>query len=146
VKDKYFGSHEIAAREQVVKSSSDRSFGLVFAGFFALLALLGIYYRHNDRWPIWLSLAVVFAIIAFAAPRMLAPLNRLWTKFGLLLHTIITPIILAVLFFLCIFPIGLLMRMVGKDPLRLRLEPNARSYWILREPPGPEPESFKNQF
>ena len=146
MKDKYFGSHEISARKEAVKSSSDRSFGLVFAGFFALLAALGIYYGHTNRWPIWLGLAVVFALVAFAAPRILAPLNRLWTKFGLLLHTIISPIILAVLFFLCIAPIGLIMRMVGKDPLRLRMEPGAKSYWIVREPPGPEPESFKNQF
>lgn len=145
--DKYFGAHEITAREEEsVKSSSDRSFGLVFAGFFTLLALLGIYFGHNDRWPIWLGLAVAFAVVAFAAPRVLAPLNRLWTKFGLLLHKVISPIILAVIFFLCIMPIGLLMRMFGKDPLRLRMEPETKSYWILREPPGPEPESFKNQF
>lgn len=144
--DKYFGSHEFAARDEAVKSSSNRSFGLVFAGFFGLLALLGIYAGHSDRWPIWLALAAIFAVVAFVAPSLLAPLNRLWTKFGLLLHTIISPIILAVLFFLCILPIGLLMRMFGKDPLRLRLEPETKSYWILREPPGPEPDSFKNQY
>jgi hypothetical protein len=64
---------------------------LVFAGFFALLALSSYYFGHSGRWPYWLGLSIVFAIVAYAAPQILAPLNRWWTKLGLLLHAIVSP-------------------------------------------------------
>jgi len=145
VSDKYFGSHEFQRRDEAVKSSSNRSFGLVFAAFFALLAALSIWHG-TARWPIWLGLACAFVVLAFAFPRALAPLNWGWTKVGLLLHRIVSPIFLTVLFYCCIVPVGFLMRLSGKDPLRLKYEPTAESYWIVRSPPGPAAESFKNQF
>jgi hypothetical protein len=117
----------------------------VLAGFFALLGGLGLW-RHSERWPLWAGLAVVALALALAAPKLLAPANRVWTKFGLLLHAVVSPLMLGVIFYLCIAPIGFLMRLSGKDPLRLRYEPQADSYWIKRVPPGPPPESFKNQF
>jgi hypothetical protein len=83
---------------------------------------------------------------AVAAPRVLTPLNRLWTRFGLLLHAAISPVILALLFYACIAPIGFLMRLSGNDPLRRHYDTNADSYWIKRHPPGPQPETFRNQF
>ncbi len=143
--DKYFGSHEFQRRDEAVKSSSNRGFGLVFAAFFALLAALSLW-RGTARWPIWLGLACAFLLLAFAFPRLLTPLNWLWTKFGLLLHRIVSPIFLTVLFYGCIVPVGFLMRLSGKDPLRLKYEPAAESYWLTRAPPGPSRESFKNQF
>ena len=143
--DKYFGSHEFQHRDEAVKSSSNRSFGLVFAGFFALLAALG-FWHGTARWPIWLALACVSLVLALAAPQLLAPLNWVWTKIGLLLHRIVSPIFLALLFYGCIAPVGFLMRLSGKDPLRLRYEPDAESYWIRRTPPGPTPQSFRDQF
>lgn len=143
--DKYFGAHEFQARDDEVVISSERSFGLVFAGFFTLVAAFSFFSGH-DRWPIWLSVAAVFVALAFVAPKLLAPLNRLWAKFGLLLHMIISPLILALLFYVCIMPIGFLMRLCGNDPLRRRFEPDAKSYWIERTPPGPTSDSFKNQF
>jgi predicted membrane metal-binding protein len=146
MRDKNFGSHEQLAREEVHKTSSDKSFGLVFAGFFAILAVVSYYYGHHDRWPWWLGLSIALAVVAYVAPRILGPLNRLWAKFGLLLHMIVSPIILGVIFFLCIVPIGFLMRLFGNDPLRRSFEPQAKSYWLVREPPGPEPESFKRQY
>jgi len=145
VSDKYFGSHEFQAREEVHKTSSERSFGFVFAGFFTLLGALSLY-EEGHRWPLWFALAAAFALVAYFVPHILAPLNRLWTKFGLLLHMIISPIILGLLFYVCIMPIGFLMRLSGKDPLRLRFDPAADSYWIRRDPPGPAPDTFKNQF
>ena len=145
MKDKYFGAHEFQAREEVVKVSSERSFGLIFAGFFALLGALSLY-SGAERWHYWFPLAGVFAVIAYAAPRLLAPLNRLWAKVGLLLHMVISPVILGILFYVCVTPIGVLMRISGRDPLRRKFEPAAKTYWITREPPGPAPETFNNQF
>jgi MFS superfamily sulfate permease-like transporter len=145
MKDKYFSAHEFQPREEDVKVSSDRSFGLVFAGFFALLGTLSLYYG-GTHWYYWFPLAALFGVLAYSAPGLLAPLNRLWAKFGHLLHMVISPVLLGVLFYLCISPIGFLMRLTGKDPLRRKFEPAATSYWIVRSPPGPAPETFKNQF
>jgi hypothetical protein len=145
VRDNFFGSHEFQRRNETVKTSSNRSFGLAFAAFFALLATLR-FWHGTAHWPIWLGLACAFLLLAFAVPRLLAPLNWLWTKFGLLLHRIVSPIFLTVLFYGCIVPIGFLMRLSANDRLRLKYEPAAESYWIIRAPAGPSPESFKNQF
>jgi hypothetical protein len=145
MKDTYFGAHEFQAREEVIKISSERSFGLVFAGFFALLGALSLYHG-STRWHYWLPLAALFAVLAYAVPSLLAPLNHLWAKFGLLLHMVVSPLVLGLLFYVGIAPIGFLMRLAGKDPMRRRFEPTAKSYWIIREPPGPAPETFKHQF
>ena len=143
--DKFFGSHDIQSREEAVKSSSDRSFGVVFAVVFALIAALS-WYNGGTHWHWWLSGAALFAVVTLAHPSLLAPLNRLWTKFGLLLAAVVSPVVLGLVFYLCITPIGFLMRLFGKDPMRLKLEPEAGTYWIRREPPGPPPESLKKQF
>lgn len=143
--DKYFGSHEIQAREEAIKGSSDRAFGVVFAVFFTLVAALS-WYSGGTHWHWWLGGSALFALVALACPRVLAPLNRLWMKFGLLLAAVISPLVLGLVFYLCITPIGFLMKLFGKDPLQLRLDRDADTYWIRREPPGPPPESLKNQF
>jgi hypothetical protein len=143
--DKYFGAHEFQPREEAVKTSTNRNFGLVFAAFFALLAA-GSFWRGTERWPIWLGAACVPLVLAFAAPTLLTPFNWVWTKFGLLLHQIISPVFLALIFYGCVTPVGFLMRLSGKDPLRRKYEPAAETYWIKRTPPGPTPQSFKDQF
>ena len=78
--------------------------------------------------------------------KALAPLNKWWTKLGVLLYRIVSPVVLGLLFYLTVTPIALLLRLLGKDPLRLRRDPDGASYWIDRTPPGPAPESMKNQF
>jgi len=85
-------------------------------------------------------------LVALIKPTLLTGLNKLWIKLGLLLGKVVSPIALGILFYIIITPIGLLIRINGKDPLRLKFDPNAKSYWIPREPPGPPPDSFKNQF
>ena len=145
VRDKYFGSHEFVERAEVAKTSSDRNFGLVFAAFFGLLSALGVWHG-TARWPIWLGLAVVMLILAFAAPKLLSPLNWVWTKIGLVLHAIISPVMLGVVFYACVTPVGYLMRLSGNDPLRRRNDAAADTYWIKREPPGSQPDTFRNQF
>ena len=138
--------HEHAVRHEApVKSSSDRSFGQVFAGVFALIGLFPL--LHGGRICSWSMLAALAcAALAFIAPTVLAPANRLWTSFGTLLHRVVSPVALGILFFLVVTPIGLSMRLFGTDTLRLRKDSEAASYWLTREPPGPAPESLDRQF
>ncbi len=132
-------------RDSPEEGSSNRTFGLVFSVVFFLIALGPLLVgRPVHAWS--LVLAVLFALVALIMPAILAPLNRLWMKFGLLLHKIVSPIVLGIMFFLVITPMGLVMRLAGKDPLRLRRDPDAASYWIERTPPGPRPETFVDQF
>jgi hypothetical protein len=137
--------HEDFSREEHVKAGTDRGFGLVFAGFFAILSALSWWNEHTG-WHWMLPLAAAFLAVALIYPRVLAPLNRLWLKFGLLLYKVMNPLILGLLFFVTIMPIGLVMRLFGKDFLRLKLDRAAPSYWIERKPPGPPPQSMRNQF
>jgi predicted membrane metal-binding protein len=138
-------THESFAREEEVKTSSERVFGFVFAAVFAIIGSWPLVHGNTIR--LWsLGVAVAFLVLALAAPKTLAPLNRLWMKFGLLLHAVVNPIVMAFLFFSTVTPIALIMRMRGKDPLRLKLDPAARSYWIDRTPPGPAPDTMPRQF
>lgn len=137
--------HERYDRRQDVHGSSNRSFGLVFAAVFAAIGLLPLI--HGGAVRIWaLLVAAVFLAAALVFPSALGPLNRLWLKFGLLLHKIVSPVVLGIMFFLVITPIGLFLRARGKDPLRLKPNRQSKSYWIERVPPGPAPESIKDQF
>ncbi len=137
--------HEVLTREETVKGSSDRAFGLTFA--VVTLILSGIWYWHDRSWWFYgLIAAAVFAALALAAPKLLAPLNRIWLKIGLLLHRVVNPLVMGLLFFGCITPMAFVIRLMGKDMLRLRFDAKADSYWISREPPGPAPESMRRQF
>lgn len=138
-------AHEDLSRDQPVEGSSDRSFGLVFAAVFVIIACWPLFHAEPPRW--WaVPVSVAFAVIALLKPALLAGLNRLWTKFGHLLGKVVSPIALGVLFYGVLTPIGVVMRLTGKDPLRLKLDSSARSYWIPRKPPGPPPDSMTNQF
>ena len=131
--------------QDAVKPSSNRTFGLVFAAFFALIALLPLVRGHSvRRWP--LPFSFLFLVAALAAPKLLAPLNRAWTALGSLLHGVVNPVVLGILFYLVFTPFGWVLRRMGKDFLRLRPAPGAPSYWIPRQPPGPTPESMSRQF
>lgn len=92
------------------------------------------------------AVGAAFLVIALAWPRALAPLNRWWTRLGELLNRIVSPVALALVYFAAIVPTGLAMRALGKDPLRLRPRRGAATYWIAREPPGPEPADMDRQF
>jgi len=138
-------AHEDFHRDQTVTPSSNRAFGMVLAAFFALLGLLPLLRGRPVR--LWaLPVSGILLLAALVAPAMLAPLNRVWTALGTLLHKITNPIILGVFFYLVFTPFGALLRLFGKDFLRLKCDPGAESYWILRQPPGPPPESIANQF
>lgn len=138
-------THENLAREEHLPGGSDRSFGLVFAAFFAIVAAWS-WWRDGQWWPWASGLAVLFAALALAAPALLAPLNWLWKRLGLAISKVMNPLILGIMFYGLMLPIGLLLRWRGKDLLRLKLDPAARSYWIDRQPPGPPPETMRNQY
>ena len=138
-------THESFSRDEVVVAGSDRSFGIVMAAAFAVLTLLNGW--HDGRvWPWTGGFAALFLATALLYPTALNPLNRMWLKFGLLLHKVVNPIVMGFLFYGTILPTGLVMRALGKDPLRLQRQPDADSYWIVRQPPGPAPETMKDQF
>ena len=130
---------------ETVQRSSNRTFGLVFAAFFALVALLPVVRGHAvRRWA--LPVSALFLLAALAAPKLLTPLNRAWTALGTLLHAIVNPLVLGILFYLVFTPFGWVLRRMGKDFLRLRHAPGTQTYWIVRQPPGPSPESMSRQF
>lgn len=139
------GTHEDYQRPLEVKSSSDRTFGLVFAAVF-LFTGAWRWWKGASFAEWWLAAGVVFGLAGLLAPGILAPLNRAWVKLGLLMFHVVNPIVLGVLFYLVFLPIGLMMRWSGKDMLRLRFDSAADTYWIKREPPGPAPESMRDQF
>ena len=137
--------HENLQRSQDVEGSSDRGFGLVFTALFLIIGCWPLLYGESPRW--WsFGVAAMLAAIAAFKPALLARPNALWTKLGVLLGNVVGPIAVGILFFGVVTPLGVIMRLTGKDPLRLKLDRGAGSYWILREPPGPPPKSMKNQF
>jgi len=85
-------------------------------------------------------------LLALAWPRALAGLNRGWMRVGLLLNRVVSPVAIGVVYYLTLVPMGLAMRAFGKDPLRLKFDRAAISYWIAREPPGPDPKNMRDQF
>jgi hypothetical protein len=124
---------------------SNRSFGLVFAVVFALIGLFPIMHGGNVRW--WaVGISLAFFAVTLTVPFVLTPLNRLWFKFGMLLHHIVNPVILGFIFFVIITPMGVATRLFGGKLLTLGYDKAAPSYWHRRTPPGPEPESVRNQF
>ena len=141
--------HENLDGRSDVKVGSERSFGLVFAVVFIVISLLPLFTMSDQegQMRIWaLVVAAFFAGTALTMPRLLAPLNNLWFRFGLLLHKIVNPFVMGLFFFLTVTPTGLLMRAMGKTPLQLGFDHKAETYWIIRTPPGPAPETMKRQF
>ena len=124
------------------KKSSEKSFGVVFSIVFLIVALYPLINSESLR--IWaLVVSIIFFLLAFLAPKILVLPNKLWFKFGLLIGSIVAPIVMAFVYFVTVLPTGLIMRLLGKDLLKQKLDKNAKSYWVKRsEPMG----SMKNQF
>lgn len=137
--------HEDYSPHTNEKQASDRSFGWVFTIFFALYGCLPAFRSRPVRW--WaLAVSGVFLLITLVRPTLLHFANRLWMRLGLLLSKVVNPLITGLLFYVVVTPMGVLLRMMGKDLLRLRWSPQAQSYWIERRPPGPDPKTMSNQF
>ena len=140
------GIHEDYRREEDGTGRSERSFGLTL-GILALLVAGLMLWRQRLVWAVALgAVGALLVLLALATPALLRPLSRLWTRFGLLLHAVVTPIVMALLFYLTITPIGIVMRLLGKDLARLKFDRAAATYWIARQPPGPPPETMRRQF
>jgi hypothetical protein len=137
--------HEDLARHGDEPRASERNLGVTFAVVLALVGALKLY-RGGGSGLYWIAAAVAFLLCAYLWTAPLRPLNLVWHWLGLLLFAVVSPIVMGVVFFTTVAPIGWLMRLLGKDPLRLQFDRAARSYWIERTPPGPAGAQMKNQF
>jgi hypothetical protein len=143
--DTHHGFHEDLRREDEARPGAERAFGLVFAAVCAAIALWPLTGGAAPR-PWALAVAAGFAAVALIRPRWLAAPNRVWFRLGLVLHRVVSPLVLAFLFFVAVTPLGLLLRALGKTPLGLGFDRKAASYWIERRPPGPAPDTLRRQF
>jgi hypothetical protein len=153
--------HENLSHADELVVGSDRNFGFVFTAFFVLLGVLAgragpesAFVRLGEALGTdgagvakgLFGVAALFLVSALVAPKVLHPLNVLWMKLALVLQKVVSPIVLGLLFFGVVTPMGLVLRAMGKDLLRLRLDKGLASYWIPRDPPGPKPETMTEQF
>ena len=121
--------------------SSNRSFGIVFFVVFLLIAVFPL--ANSEDLRIWsLIISLIFLILGLLKSKILTPLNRLWFKFGIFLGKIVSPLVMGVIFFFVVTPIGLIMKILGKDLLNLKYNLN-KSYWIEKSDPK---SKMKNQF
>ena len=121
--------HESLDRASQVPGGSDRAFGFIMASACAIISALS-YLLDATSWPLWLGIAAALTLFAWMQPKLLAPLNRLWSKLSVLLHRLVTPVIMGLVFFLIITPAGLGLRVMRGRPLELGFEPRRSSYWI----------------
>tara|TARA_B100000674_G_scaffold147982_1_gene117286 strand:+ start:99 stop:482 length:384 start_codon:yes stop_codon:yes gene_type:complete len=124
-----------------IKVSSNRSFGIVFFIVFFLIAIYPLLNNSDIRF--WsLVISIIFLILGLLNSKILSPLNRIWFKFGIFLGKIVSPLVMGLIFFAVVTPIGILMRITNKDLLNLKFNKKS-TYWIEKK----EPKSkMKNQF
>jgi predicted membrane metal-binding protein len=137
-------AHESFERDDV-RVGSERAFGIVFAVVFAIVALWPLIGGHRIRY--WaLAIAIAILAVALIRPAILRPLNLLWFKVGLLLHHVVNPLVMGLIFLLGVVPTALIMRARGRDSMRLDAAKAAGTTWVERVPPGPAPDTMKNLF
>lgn len=138
-------THEDVGRAEDIVGPSNRSFGYTFAAIALVLAVFPLLKGYPLR--VWaLAASGTFFVAAMLAPRTLTYPNLFWLRLGGAMNKIVSPIAMGVLFYVVLTPIGLLMRALGQDPLRLRLDKHIQSYWIRRTPPGPPPKSLSHPY
>ena len=139
------GLHEDFKREPEIQVGSPRAFGIVFCIVFFAIAIWPI--ANGETVHLWsFMIASLFLVLAIFIPDYLQPLNRIWFRFGLLLHKVVNPIVMGVLFFFTITPIAVIFRIIGKDPLNRDLDKKLETYWIERNPKELASGSMKKQF
>jgi hypothetical protein len=136
-------THEDFGAKTVRRGPSDRNFGFVFTAAFLLFGLVPL--RHGRPVRAWcLAVSGAFLLVTIVRPSLLHTANRLWVKLGLLLGRIVNPIVTGLLFYLVFTPAAMIMRWAGKDPMRLRMDKDAKTYWQPRE--GQDLSDMTNQF
>jgi len=140
--------HEDFGRPEEVKGASDRGFGLTVGGILLVIAAVRTWWHDGFGTVEWVlaPVGICLVVLGLVWPQSLAGLNRAWTKLGLLMFKVVNPVVLALMYVTTFVPIGLVMRACGHDPLRLKRDPGASTYWVKREPPGPAPETMIHQF
>jgi hypothetical protein len=134
----------LATDNMKAKQQSDRAFGFTFGGLFFLITTVG--WVFFDRLPYWaLVTAIVFTLLALAVPSVLMPLNQLWRWIGPKIAAINNAIILGAVFYLFVTPVGLIMRLFGRDPLHRSINEKVATYWTTVQRPA-DSESFSDQF
>lgn len=124
---------------------SNRKFGVLFCVVFGVLGTY-LWRRHADWYPASFVLSGLFLLTSLLFPDILRPLNRAWMKFALVLNMVVSPVVLGVLYFVVFTPVAVFMRIRKRDVLNRRFDPADISYWSPRTPPGPAPESLRDQF
>ena len=115
-----------------IKMGSNRSFGVVFFVVFLLIAIFPLMNANSIK-VIPLAISLIFLLLGLINSKLLTPLNKIWFKFGMALGAIVAPIVMALIFFLVVTPIGIFMRLIGKDLLNKKYDKNISSYWIKRD-------------
>jgi len=137
--------HENLVRNDQIDGPSNRRFGLTIAAACCIAAVIRSLTGHV-QWEWWLGGGLVIGGLSIVWPEALAPLNRLWLRLGLALQRIVSPIVMTVLFAIAIVPMGVLLRLSGKDLLRLRPNRDAASYWIAKQQSALPSDTMRNQF
>lgn len=140
-------THETVLSFRKVVLGSNRKFGLAFGVIFAVFGIWPLFHHaHSPRWPLLVA-SIAFLIAALFFPRWLTPFNRAWFKLGFALNQIVNPIIMGILFFGAVAPLGWYLRKTGKDLLRLKMAPEATTtYWIERQPLSPGQGGLTKQY
>jgi hypothetical protein len=138
-------THEDYARASPTRRSTNRTFGWVFTAAFLVIALWPLLVHAPVRRPALVVSAICLALTVLA-PGLLSLPNRLWQKVGELLHRLVSPLTLFFLFGAIVTPLGVVMRVFAKSTARWRRDGHAATYWVTRAPPGPDPDSLRNQF
>ena len=143
--EQYFGIHEDYHREVPAAGPSDRAFGLTLTAFLLLVGAWPLVKQGQPRVSI-LIVGILFGLAAMLRPAWLHRPNRVWTRLGIVAAGIVQPVVTGIMFYLVITPVALLRRLLGHDPLHLQPKPDASSYWLPRQPPGPSAKSMPHQF
>ena len=125
-----------------INIGSEKSFGVIFSIIFLIVALYPL--ADSQELNLWaVIVSAIFLLLALVVPKALSLPNKLWFKFGILLGSIVAPIVMVFVYFITVLPTGIIMRLLGKDLLKQKLDKDAKSYWIKRKQPM---GSMKNQF
>ena len=127
------------------RPGSELHLALVVAFVFAVIGAWPIAFDHAPRlWAV--AVATLFVLLGLFTPSLLKPLNRFWFRLGMLLHAVVSPVVMTIIYCTTVVPTGLIMRFLGRDSMTRRYDRMSATYWIVRDPPGPQADSFTNQF